>query len=220
MEFQFRGAMKIDYNYLRRYYGRMAIEQIADEYRSRGYEVTKNYPIEGSDFRADLLAVKGDEKIIIEVKADKLNANSKRHLAELAKYISTLEGYKFRVAIVTPPKNREIIVEGLEEALLDEMNCHLPDELDSLASHARVEEVSEIDVQKLSVEGICLNCKGSGIVSVELQYGSDGDCRKGDGWETTMSFPFSFDITVTMSKNGIEELEVNEMNIDTSDFYC
>lgn len=210
--------MKIDYRYLRKYYEQMALEQITDEYRRLGYSVSRECLLDGSRLRADLLADNGKEKIVVEVKTGKMNAESKKRLGELADYVNSLDGYKFRVAIVTPPRNREIFVEGLEEALCEEMERELPDDLDTLATHVRVEDVADVDVQTLTVQGNRLDCKGTGVVAVELQYGSDGDQDRDDGWKDTASFAFTFDVSLVVGDERIDEMEINEISVDTSDF--
>ena len=43
----------------------MAMEQIVDEYKEKGYELKVQYPL-SHNLRADLYAVKDDEKIAIE----------------------------------------------------------------------------------------------------------------------------------------------------------
>lgn len=210
--------MKIEYKYLQQYSERMAVEQIADDYRRLGYDVSIGCRLNDSRFRADLLAVNEKEKIVVEVKAGYLDADAKHNLAELAEYVRSLDDYKFKVAIVTPPRNRKIYIEGIESVLYEEFLNDVPDDLDSLATHVRIEEVSDVDVQTISVQGNDIDCSGTGVISVELQFGSDGDCCRGDGWTGSASFAFTFDASLTVDANGINEIEINSISVDTSNY--
>jgi hypothetical protein len=62
--------------------------------------------------------------------------------------------------------------------------------------------------------------KGDGVISVELQFGSDGDQDNGDGFKNYDKFPFDFEITLSYnSKKELEITEVDKLNIDTSSYY-
>ena len=56
-------------DYLRKNYEKSALEQIADDYRDKGYKVDAD--VREGPFRVDLVATKGDEKIFIELKTGK-----------------------------------------------------------------------------------------------------------------------------------------------------
>lgn len=208
--------MKIDYEYLQKYYHQMAEDQIADDYRKQGYTVSTEYQL--GKYRADLFVENGKEKVVIEVKTKRLNAQSQKRLSELAEYVKTLGDYKFRVAIVTPPKNRHIVVNGLEEALSLEMNSCIPDDIDVLATHSRIEDVSDIDIQTITVKGNKINCIGTGVLEANLQYGSDSDLSNDDGWDTVASFAFTFNVSLTVEGNRISKIDTNDIQVDTSNF--
>ena len=57
--------MQIEKKYLLPYYEKAAIEQVAEQYKSKGYYVKKEARI--GNYRVDLLAEKDEEKIVIEV---------------------------------------------------------------------------------------------------------------------------------------------------------
>jgi len=66
------------------------------------------------------------------------------------------------------------------------------DELDQLSSHTRPTDAEVLDVIVTRVARNNVYFAGSGSVYCDLQYGSDGDCRRGDGSEWADSFPFTF----------------------------
>ena len=53
------------------------------------------------------------------------------------------------------------------------------------------------------------------MCNVDLQYGSDSDCERGDGGEFSDNFPISFTIVLDNDHN-IEDIDYK---IDTSDWY-
>lgn len=57
-----------------------------------------------------------------------------------------------------------------------------------------------------------------GKVNARLQYGSDGDMRRGDGFEMKKLFPFTSVITAK-NVQGDVHIEKVTMNIDNSEFY-
>lgn len=76
----------------------------ADEYRSKGYEVIFEAPLDFfPGFRADLLVRKGDQVRVIEVKSrPSLAANPK--IRELAQLIDSKPGWSFELLLVAEPE--------------------------------------------------------------------------------------------------------------------
>jgi hypothetical protein len=93
------------------------------------------------------------------------------------------------------------------------------DELDILSTHTRPQEADAIEVQIEDIDTEYITFSGNGNVICDLQYGSDGDCRRGDGLEFSDSFPFTF-LGEARSANP-EEITVDRGNImvDTNSFY-
>ena len=76
----------------------------AEEYRSKGYEVLLEAPLDFlPGFTADLLVRKGDEVRVIEVKSrPSLAANPK--ITELARLIDSKPGWTFELLLVSEPE--------------------------------------------------------------------------------------------------------------------
>jgi len=99
---------------------------------------------------------------------------------------------------------------GLSEALVDQIDAELLTrvvsetvyEIDEVASHYNIDEVyiGEIEVDSISSSEIHLEVFGS--IGAELQYGSDGDMRRGDGFRTRQSFPFSCSLRSPVTEPG------------------
>ncbi len=197
----------------------LAIEQLAEEYKAKGYRVKKETKIGG--FQADLIAEKGDEKIVFEVKAGRMTPAKKKHLAELADYINSLGNYKFKVVIATPPKEKNIQISGIEDIIFEHLLNKLPSELDELSTHTTVEAVSDLEIHDLKIhEKNSINILGHCIVDVRIQFGSDGDARRGDGHYQYESFPMEFDLYLSYNDKGklfIGE-EIN-LEVNTDSYY-
>ena len=79
-------------------------QKTAEEYRSRGYEVVLEAPLEFfPGFTADLLVRKGDEVKVIEVKSRPSLAVDPR-IGELARRIESKPGWTFELVLVSQPE--------------------------------------------------------------------------------------------------------------------
>jgi very-short-patch-repair endonuclease len=210
--------MEIKRKYFARYLHDIAIEQIAEEYRQKGYKVSTESKI--GKYQADLIAEKKDEKIVIEVKSGELTRERKERMTDLANYVRSQGNYKFIIAVATTPKDKKLEIEGIEHLLTEEMITNLPSELDELSTHTRIEEVTDIDIDEIEIRGANIFVAGDGVVSVELQYGSDNEQTTGDGQIMDDSFPFEFELTLKYNeKNKLQIDEVDKLDVDTSSFY-
>ena len=68
-------------NYLAPYYERATIDQLADEYKQKGYSVQRDARL--VKYRVDLLAEKDGQKVYIEVKRKKMDAEARRRVAAI-----------------------------------------------------------------------------------------------------------------------------------------
>ena len=210
--------MEIKRKYFAKYLHDIAIEQIAEEYIEKGYKVSRETKL--GKYQADLVAEKNNEKIVIEVKSGELSPKRKAELAELADYVRNQGNYKFLVAVATAPKEKKLEIDEIESLLTEELIADLPSDLDELSTHTRIEEVGDIDIDEITITGENILVSGDGVVSVELQYGSDHDQVKGDGQTLNDSFPFEFEITLKYNDKGKLVIdEVDRLEVDTSSFY-
>ncbi len=210
--------MEIKKKYLTKHLHDIAIEQIAEDYIQKGYSVEKETKL--GEFQADLVVKKEDEQIVIEVKTGKLTPKRRKNISGLADYIRNLGGYKFKVVIATQPKEKILEIDGIETLLTNYVLYEFPDELDELSTHTRPDEVTDVDIDEMKISGTSIFVKGDGVISVELQFGSDGDQDKGDGFKTYDNFPFEFQITLEYNtENELEITEVDKIEVDTSSYY-
>ncbi len=168
-------------------------------------------------YHPDLIARKGDEVVVVEVKAGKLTPQKRRQVAEIGDFVRTRKNYKFLVVLATPPKSKKIDIPNLEKLLLTYLlNEYKPNALDELSSQIRITDISDATVHELTVhEDGSIAVKGSGTIEVELIYGPTTDKTQVDD-----VFPFSFE--ATLNHNQQQELflaAVKTIAIDTSAFY-
>jgi hypothetical protein len=186
------------------------LDEIARELEREGYGVVRSFP-EG-DVVYDLVATRGDRKVAVEVKARSAlreSAESIRQLRERAR----AHGYdEFRLVVVSPPRERQVEIAGLDDVLLRYMVDNVPAELDGLSSHTYLDAVSDIDVSSIEVTADGIRVVGTGIVEVTLEYGG-GESRDGVSWEA--DFPFDFDVLLN---HELEITEVHHLVCDTSSF--
>ncbi len=202
--------MEIRKDILLKYLEQAAIEQIATEYKEKGFEVTKPT----LDFGADLIAKKGNETIVFQIKAGKWDSRKRQDVKATRNRAVHELGAKFNVVFVNLPEEPEIEVEELEILFLELLPEHLLDEFSRLATHFWAEDVSDISFESIIVKKESIDIKGTGIITLDLQYGSDSDYKEGDGLRFTQSHPFHFYLALD---HKLKVKEVYEVELDLSE---
>ncbi len=210
--------MEIKRQYLQKYLHKIAMEQVISEYTEKGYDVKTKEKI--GNFEADIIARKNSETLIIEIKTGRLSNQRKEKISGIADYIRTQENYKLIIIVATPPKEKKLEITEIEQLLSDYFLDNTPDDLDTLSTHTRLECVSDVDIDEISIEGKYIAAKGSGAFEVELQFGSDSDQNNDLGHKTGDSIPFYFDIL--LEYNDFKKLIVSEittLKIDINSYF-
>ena len=93
------------------------------------------------------------------------------------------------------------------------------DDLDILSTHTRVQgnDINGVSIAKIDFDDIDIEIFGS--VDVELQYGSDGDQRRGDGLIVGDSYPFQIEKTIDVRNPLKFDIDENEVQFDTESYY-
>jgi hypothetical protein len=92
-------------------------------------------------------------------------------------------------------------------------------ELDSLSSHTRPQSAENVGIKIVNISSDHIEFSGKGSVFCHLQYGSDGDCARGDGVETEMSFPFTFEGKAKTNDPSEITVDRDLVKVDVSSFY-
>lgn len=93
------------------------------------------------------------------------------------------------------------------------------DDLDQLSTHTRPQDADGIEVEVAEITEDGIHFTGSGTVYCDMQFGSDGDCRRGDGVEWEESFPFTFVGVSSLEAPFDPQVNVRDITIDTSSYY-
>jgi hypothetical protein len=188
------------------------IEELTRQWEAKGYQVLREAPV--GDFRADLVATRGDETIIFEVETADSLAQNKELVSRLASLAAQHPKTSFRLVVANPPQQKTFRIENLDNILFDYFAREaLPVELDRLSTHTSVEGITEVDVLDVQIQPGKMRVSGDGVMEVRLQHGSGGDVQHDMGLVTYDSFPFRFDVTLDAN---LSLVEMNQLEIDTS----
>ena len=97
---------------------REALEKVAERYREEGYVVVVHpqedqVPTFAPDFRPDLIATRGKEGVVIEVKTNRIDLSSDHQLTRLAEVVSAEPGWRLDVIVLEP---ETVIEKAAQEA--------------------------------------------------------------------------------------------------------
>jgi hypothetical protein len=201
--------VEIQERILIKYYEQATIEQLMFDYRQNGYEVFPNHQID--KFCFDLVAKKDDETIVFELKAGEWISDKRLAIQQLRNFALHKMGAKFKLVLVNLPKEPELEIEDIESKFPDVLADHFINEFYRMATHFQVDDVSDINFTEVHVRKSELEIKGSGIVSVNFQYGSDSDYKEDNGLRWSDSFDFVFHLLLN---KDLDIKEIYELEID------
>ncbi|MGY8911406.1 MAG: pPIWI-associating nuclease domain-containing protein [Flavobacteriales bacterium] len=210
--------MEIKKKYLSKYLHDIAILQIKEDYEKQGYKVFLEKRM--GKFIADIVAERKDDKVVLEIKTGRMTSDRRKKLSSIADYIQESGEYRFMVVVATPPKEKRLEIENFEQILWEHLSNDIPDDLNIISTHSRIDQIIEIDLDEIEINGKSIFIKGDGVLNAELQYGSDGDQTRGDGFKMTDTYPFDFELTLEYDSNGdLRIIEVDKFKVDTRSFY-
>jgi len=189
-------------NYLTQAIHNAKINELEEFYRNKSYQVINKPTVDDMDF--DLLVKKGDRQIIFEVKTAPLTTTAKENILRQQK-LAKEKGLDFRFVTVSRPKSPSIDIEWLHDNLLDELMI-LPGELDHLATHVSVDDV-EFEYQSIHISNSETKVEVSGVLYLELQYGSNSEVKNDMGEVIEDSLDFSANISLDMSNSEITSVD-------------
>ena len=108
----------------------------------------------------------------------------------------------------------------VDEEMVSQFYYETHDEIDVLATHHEVLGYLVIDLTQLAKDDETITMQADGVVNVRLQYGSDGDMRRGDGDETEIKLPFTYTFVANF-KNGKGDIHIEsaEVIVDNDSFF-
>ena len=206
--------MKIDRQYLKKYYHRAAVDQLCEQYKRRGYKVTVEERV--GDYRVDMVARKDNTIIFFEVKTGDVRAETKTRIKQQASFLKEkYPGSKFFLIAVRYPEEDTIVIDNIEEIVYDYLvGSGIPSDLDELSTHTTIEDVESISVNSIEIsnDNILIECEGR--IGVQLDY----DNRESDT-SFCMSFPFTMKGELKYNDGKFQMVDMEEFEADTSEFY-
>jgi predicted nucleic acid-binding Zn-ribbon protein len=146
-----------------------------------------------------------DEKICVELSESVL-----KHVVNL---FETIKEEKQAV--------HKAVLECVDEDMIEQFYQTTNPEIDILSTHHEIEGYCVNEIDKEDDEKGNVHVSISGSVDVRLQYGSNGDMRRGIGWDTHESFPFTSELDVSYKNQfgDVRILEDGEYSFDVNSFY-
>lgn len=205
--------LRLDRRSWLRIYHEAAIEQLAREISAQGYCTTREKRI--GKHIADLVAEKEDATIVYEVKVGDIPPEGIERLTAIKATIEAMPNTMFKLVFVSISE-KSISIDGIEDALFAYFEDDPPTDIISLASHQYIQGVSDVDLSSIQVDLGGIRVKGDGLLSIQLQYGSNADVRNDDGLLTEDSLPFDFECVMD---HGLNVSEMVHIHVDVSSFY-
>ncbi|MCM1141201.1 MAG: hypothetical protein NC453_21755 [Muribaculum sp.] len=104
----------------------------------------------------------------------------------------------------------------MNEELVNKLFGEVLSDIDWLATHHEIVDYSINSMKLRDFSHDYCEFEVDGDVTVRLQYGSDGDMKRGDGYETWESFPFTARLYTTLEKGEIQyKLEISNFSVNT-----
>lgn len=108
----------------------------------------------------------------------------------------------------------------VDEEMLSQFYIETHSEIDMLATHHEVLGYLVTSITQLAKDDETITMQADGVVNVRLQYGSDGDMRRGDGYETEMKLPFTSKFTANYkNQDGDVHIESASVEVDNDSFF-
>jgi len=175
-----------------KYWLHAAIEETASNYANQGYAVTTETPL--GHLQADLVARKGDELVVVAFKLGHWTDQRNDQVRQMRSEVVHRLGGKFHLVVITPPKEKNIEIDGIEHILSNAFLNHMG-VLAELSTHTSVEDVSDVTITSVDVDHTQMRVAGTGTVAVKLNAeGSDQSHE--EGMVEPEGFPFDFVIVL------------------------
>lgn len=204
--------MEIREEILEKHLTEAAIEQLADDYARQGFEVQRDVQLGGAT--ADLVARKGDEVLVFEVKAGQWTPEKREASRRLRDHAVQEQGARFVLVLAPRPRDKSLEIEGIEEILQELIETHCQSELSEISTHTRVSGVTDVDLSSIVAGAEWIEVMGSGSVELELQFGSDSDLDRDQGFTSREIVPFTFHILLD---GDLKPKQVLSLTLDLDD---
>ena len=115
---------------------------------------------------------------------------------------------------------QQAAIDCMDEEMIEEFYYNVQNNIDILATHHEILAYMVTGINLKNQDNDTITLEVIGNVQVRLQWGSDGDMRRGDGYETQMSFPFSSTLIASYkNEQGDVHIVSRTIDINTDQFY-
>jgi hypothetical protein len=193
------------------YLERSRIEELTGELSARGYRVTVE-PRVRDRTHFDLIAEKEGQRIAIEVKAQPALRKQMKQILRLRE-LAREQGFKeFRLVVVPPPHETEVLVPGLEDKLLECIRANAPASLRALPQRVDPKKVGQVDITEIALEPGLVRLHGSAVLLAELTPPADSPGSEEEAWAA--DFPVRF--RLGLDPSDLRIVKVEELAVDTA----
>lgn len=206
--------MKLGMDEIREGIYQAALNRTMRQLRLEGFTVEPECLFERAHIRVDLFAQNNDEKRIYEFKFGR-NRIQRNQLARLQDFAKSI-GARLYVIYLEMPQSKDILFDGIERILWNDLSQDPPQEICELATHFYIKEVENVDISHIDLTNELVHLSGNASLLVELQFGSHSDRRNGDGFEETVEFEFTFRLKLDVAERSILH---SYYKFDTSWYY-
>lgn len=187
------------------------VEELAADLQQQGYRVVRDARLGDQQF--DLLAERDGQRVAFEIKARSRLAEATGDVVRLREAARAAGLSDFRLVVVTPPRVVSVEIENLEAKLGAYMLWNeTPPELAALSSVTRVEDVTNVEIESVSIHPSHIQVRGSATIDVELNFGGGSDQN---GVTVSESLPLTFDLDLSPE---LEIVQMNQLHIDTGEY--
>jgi hypothetical protein len=115
----------------------------------------------------------------------------------------------------------KLLEEQIDEKVMEETLYSTNSDVDLLATHASIEEYEIQEAKITSITSSNVEIEVNGDIVTRLQYGSDGDLRKDDGFVMDEIFPFiaTMQAPISSKLKHFRIIGDIQFGVDTSSFY-
>lgn len=129
----------------------------------------------------------------------------------------------FRDALVLSNDQKSSLIEvlwnNIDESVIYTAITETVDGIDELASHHYIESVETHELEIVAINDQSVYFSAEGYVQCELQWGSDGDQRRGDGAILSTSFPFTCLLQSSVFDPYDVETDGSRFKVDNSSWH-
>jgi hypothetical protein len=113
----------------------------------------------------------------------------------------------------------EALIDHIDRELFSKVISKSIDEIDEVSTHHAVEDIETEQVEVLGISSCSIDFSVQGTIAAELQWGSNGDVRRGDGVVFCESFRFSCKLSSDVRDPGNFPEGVQDFRVYNDDWY-